>query len=177
MKALAIFDNSFRLYADSSAHRTNRPLFLPETDGGLTAIVCPAVKISRLGMHISEKFARRYFDSLTLAAMMVPTASADSPEIIDERYYAMDSAFMTGQWHEIDDFDRQHIASAGDRELEFSATGLDIDKKLSELSRFMTLKMGDCLIFASKNIKIPLNIDGRVCVSLDNKPCIDLKIK
>lgn len=174
MKALSIFPDKFRLYADSSAHRNYHPAFLPDTDGGWTALVCPYVRISRLGMNISQKFASRYYDSVGGACIFVPTTHKDDIASLDERYFAMDSAFTAGECiaptPEI-------TLSAFGRELPVDLTALGIDSTISGLSRYMTFRMGDILMFPTCSLSVPVIEGDHLTASISGLLCIDIKIK
>ncbi len=174
MKALCILPEGFRLYADSSAHRNNHPVFLPDTEGGWTAIVCPYARISRLGMNISEKFASRYYDSVGGACLFVPTRHADNLSAADECFFAMDSAFTAG---ETTDPLKPSTLSAMGAQLKIDTAELGIDSVIARLSRHMTFRMGDLLIFAKHGIHSAITEGDRVTASLDGNPCIDIKIK
>ena len=52
-------------HPDSALVLQGRPLFMPEEGEGWQAQICLAVKISRLGKNISEKFAPRYYDAVS----------------------------------------------------------------------------------------------------------------
>lgn len=174
MKALCILSEGFRLYADSSAHRNHHPVFLPDTDGGWSAVICPFVRISRLGMNISEKFAARYYDSAGGACLFMPTDGAGDPGSLDERYFAMDSAFTAG---ETVDAGQTAVLSAMGRELTVDVTALCVDRTIADLSRHMTFKMGDLLIFHSHSIKTSIAEGDRITATIDGHPCIDIKIR
>ena len=49
--------------------------------------------------------------------------------------------------------------------------------KVSELSEFSTLKMGDLLIFVSDAIAVDLAENDRLEVTIDDSPSVILKIK
>lgn len=174
MKALSIFPDKFRLYADSSAHRNFHPAFLPDCDGGWTALVCPYVRISRLGMNISEKFAGRYYDSVGVACIFVPTAHKDEIASLEERYFAMDSAFTAGEC----------VApapvitiSAFDQELTVDLPSLGIDSTIAGLSRYMTFRMGDMLMFPASSLSAPVVEGDHLTAFISGLLSIDIKIK
>lgn len=177
MKALCICDNRFRLYADSSVHRNNQPVFLPDIEGGWSVCICPAIRISRLGMHISEKFAPRYFDSVSVAALFVPAGFSDSPVDMPERFFVMDSAFATGEWLKAESPEQVFIISTNGVNAEFSAAKLNVAKTIAELSSFMTFKMGDILIYADKPFLFGIKEGDRVSAAINGTDCIDIKIK
>lgn len=177
MKALCIANGKFRLYADSSVHRNNQPVFLPEIDGSWVACVCPAVKISRLGMHISEKFASRYYDSVSAACLFLPKDLSDKLIDMPERYFVMDSAFSTGEWTKIDSPDHQFIITCREAEMQFSASSLKVDRAIVEMSTFMTFKMGDMLIFADNPLIFDIAEGEKISTLLNGSPCFEMKIK
>lgn len=178
MKTVAIFDHGFRLYADSAAHRTNQPVFLPGNPDDWTALICPAVKISRLGTHISPKFAQRYYDSVAAACLFVPSDKTEDPYRLDERYFAMDSAFATGLWTPIENHAAQMALSCGNESSNFTLDSLGVDTAISEMSQFMTLKMGDIFLFAAQPLGIKLKAEYRLLADIDgHTPGIDIKIK
>lgn len=174
MKALCILPDGFRLYADSSVHRNFQPVFLPDCEGGWTAAVCPYVRMSRLGMNISEKFAARYYDSVGGACLFMPSGGADNPLGLEERYFAMDSAFAAGNTVSPDS---PAVIASSDRQIVIDTAALGVDRTIAGLSRFMTFKTGDLLIFPAISIKTSITEGDRVTASINGSPCLDIKIK
>lgn len=177
MKAISVFENGFRLYADSSVHRSIQPVFLPDVDGGWSVAVCPCVRLSRLGMHIAEKFAPRYYDSVSAAAVFMPTDSIADPLHAGERYYAMDSAFAPGEWQPCNDRLTTYRIDFDSRTIAFTADSVAADKTIAALSSFMTFKMGDILIFPDDRICAPIAEGSRIKVEINGNQCLDIKVK
>ena len=177
MKAICDFGGRLRHYADSSAHRNRYPFFIPDTSAEWSVKICPAVKINRLGTHISEKFAPRYYDAVSAVALFMPSVSAADFANADERYFLCDSAYCCGELAAVGEADKDHVIQVGDKELTFSLASLSVDKKISELSKFVTLKIGDLLIFAEHSVDVNINEGGLLSVSLDGEEVIDVKIK
>lgn len=177
MKAICLFKEGFRLYADSAAHRNCQPIFLPDFDGGWIARICPAVRISRLGMHISRKFASRYYDAVSVAAMIVPRPMASDPFAMPERFFAMDSAYAVGCWQPLPPTESAICLSCDDRLLDFSIDGLDVDSHVHCLSEFMTFKTGDILLFADPSCEIGISEGDRLSVLYGQEKILDLKIR
>ena len=71
MKAILLGGGTMRLIADSALLRCNKPLFLDDASRWCIK-VCPAVRISRLGFYIKEKFAARYYDSVSAVGVCIP---------------------------------------------------------------------------------------------------------
>ena len=63
---------SLILTTDSSVVRDNRPVFLPELSKRWRCDFMVGYLMCRLGKSISEKFAPRYYDMMTLCVRFVP---------------------------------------------------------------------------------------------------------
>lgn len=170
-----LYQNGFRLYADSAVHRDRHPLFLPDSSHGWMAYICPCVRISRLGMNISPEFAHRYYDSIGVAAIIVPEGSEPDFASLDEQYFAMDSAYTVGEMFPCD---TNILAKAFGQEITFDAESLDVDSAIARLSCFMTFKTGDLLFFAGKGtITTPIAEGDEVVVYINKQISLDIKIK
>ena len=177
MKAICVGGDDFRLYADSAIHRNNQPVFLPDIDGGWSVCICPAVRLSRLGMHISRKFAARYYDSIGAACIFLPAGCGAKPLALSERFFAMDSAFAVGQWTSAGQADASHVIESGKFSITFSTEKLHVDATIASLSEFMTFKMGDLLLFVDQSLSYDITEGDDISVLFDSMPCIDMKIK
>lgn len=187
MKAIRILEDKItaggltlpllRLYADSAIGRDVMPLFIPDIPGGWHARICVALRVCRLGKDISQKFAMRYVDAISLVALLLP----DTDGISWDRSGALallDSAVTTGRWHECD------VASLSDIKVEVDsehrtipAAALDIATRVREVSRMATLRIGDMLIIDSTGIDLPLIPDTHIHAAIDGEPCLSLKVK
>lgn len=175
MKALALYNGSFRLYADSAAHRDRHPLFLPDNDSGWMVCICPCIRLSRLGMNIARQFAHRYYDSIGVAALLLPKRNNLDFASLDERYFAMDQAFTVG---DLFPADTQITAEAFGQTIRFDATALCADEAIASLSKFMTFKTGDMLFFADfASICSTIAEGDEIVASINTQKCIDVKIK
>ena len=177
MKTICDFGERLRHYADSSAHRNRYPFFIPDTSMEWSVKVCPAIKISRLGTHISRKFASRYYDTVSAVALFLPTKLSAEFADADERYFVCDSGYCPGESTPIGTPDTEHVISVEDKVLTFSMATLGADEKVSELSKFTTLKMGDLIIFANHALDLGISEGSQLTVSLDGKESVDVKIK
>lgn len=128
-------------------------------------------------MHISPKFAPRYFDSASVACLFTPKNIADSIIDMPERFFVMDSAFSIGEWQKIEDPDQCFNIASDAGSLIYTSGSLDAVNTVAGLSSFMTFKMGDLLIFANHMIRFDITQNIKISVSLNNSPCINLKIK
>ncbi|MDE6028229.1 MAG: hypothetical protein K2G23_09170, partial [Muribaculaceae bacterium] len=59
-------------YPDSAMVRSGNPIFLPDFNCSFSGIFYLAVKISRLGKSIAERFATRYYSEAAPAMAVFP---------------------------------------------------------------------------------------------------------
>ena len=177
MKAILIDGNRARHYADSAQQRNRQPWFVPDEGCKWVAVVCPAVRISRLGTHIAPKFAGRYYNEAAALCLFMPKDVSCDPMTADERYFMMDSAYCVGDFRPAGSADTVHVISADGREITFTMSDLDADRAVSGLSDFMTLKMGDLVIFGNRSMTVGLVENGRLDVALDGVLSVEWRIK
>lgn len=177
MKAICCLGDRLRHFADSSAHRNRHPFFIPDASAEWVARICPAIKISRLGTHISRKFASRYYDSYAAVVMFMPSSEAVDFANADERFFICDSAYCVGDSTEIGTKDAEHVISAEGKEVRFTVETLGVDETVSRLSEFSTLKMGDLIIFAENSFDIAIREGDQLTVETDGREAVDVKIK
>ena len=177
MKALFVCGDRLRHFADSAQQRNGQAWFIPDTGVEWVAVVCPAIKITRLGTHIAQKFAGRYFDSISAACIFMPATAADNIADASERFFICDSAYCIGDSVGSDDAATVHKIVVGDESLSFSCADLEVDRIISELSRFSTLKMGDLIIFGDRSLVSKVAEGDRIEVTIDGERSVSLRIK
>ena len=177
MKVIVKNGERLRHFADSSAQRNGQPWFMPDMPTGWAAIVCPAIRISRLGTHISRKFAERYYDAVSAAIMFMPAEFSSDVTRADESFFVRDSGYSMGTSAEAVDKSAVHVISIDDRSLDFSCVGVGFDEMVSEVSGICTLKMGDIIIDTSHSIVVDVAEGHHLAVELDGQSCLDLRIK
>lgn len=139
------------LLTDSSAVLPGKPLFIPEFDTQWRLVVCPAIRISRLGKFISDRFARRYYDAITAVARLIPL----SGNITGACAQAFDSAIMLGNWltltpdTPIPPVTLTHLSRM---QVTLDQYIMQVDQTIADLSKFFTLKTGDIIIPGSTDI-------------------------
>lgn len=177
MKTIFVSGERLRHFADSSLQRNGQVWFVPDTDRQWVAAIYPAIKITRLGTHIAEKFAGRYYDSVSAVSIFIPESLVEALADVPEHFFISDSAYCLGDGCEAGAADTIHDISAGGQTLTFSCGELGVDRIISEISRFATLKMGDLIIFGSRGLVSRLTEGNRFEVALDGQRSIDLRIK
>ncbi len=179
MKAILLGGDTMRLIADSALLRCNKPLFLD--DVSLWSIkVCPAVRISRLGFHIKEKFASRYYDSVSAVGVCIPNEWVSAPWASPEIYMARDNCLIEGRWLTLDERDASTRLDYSANLLSETVTlgDLGADKAIAAMSCHMTFKTGDILVFADRGIDIAASdAAGEIKTEINGYECLDFRIK
>lgn len=167
--------DSFGLIADSAINLPGRPVFLPDIPEvpAWNATFYLAVRISRLGKTIREKFAPRYFDRLSLAMRLLPVDAEG--KAIDAIAAVSDFALTLGEWTDIPE--GNFSVTANGHTMEVAGAGALICRAIERLSRITTLKIGDILL-------LPLDIPaGEVSIgdsfegSVGGEPLLNCRIR
>lgn len=163
-----------RICADSAVGRDTMPLFVPDIPLGWYARVCPAFRISRLGKHISDRFALRYIDGVTAVCLL---CSTDDVYIKSGLAAIIDSAVTTGRF-----VDWTPGMSALDIDingtiLKIDTEAISLDAAISGVSTATTLKSGDLVIFEDYGADIPLTPDAHITADIGGIQCLNLKVK
>ncbi len=141
---------------DSAVLRPGEPVFVPEPFADWRAAVAPAVRIGRLGMNIKESSARAYCEALTAFSMLTPAEGSDAACGLPP--FVLDRAFSPGNWLELPGADarlclRAELSAIGSDDVllsevrDFAVGDMQLEKVIAHISRFITLKTGDVLLF------------------------------
>ncbi len=164
------------LLTDSSISRNHRPLFLPPHHDSWVMTISPAVRVSRLGKFVAPKFARRYYDAVTLVARLRPATGVTIPASAVDT--AFDSSIVVGDWLEIpSDMSSLSLDLAGaiDREIKLD---LDlVDDILAWLSTYFMIKHGDIIIPGDLPDTLSVAVDTSLNINVNGNVCLDFKIK
>ncbi len=172
------------LIADSSITPPGRPVFLPVFADSWAAEFYFALKICRLGKDISLKFARRYFDSFTVAMRLVPVAMAEALRAAgrsDGVVSVFDNALTLGQWMPFADADAEEDApitlALNDSEIVITDPELCAAQAVETVSRFCTLKTGDIIMPFRLTPAIMVETGSRFVVSIAGHQLMGLTLK
>lgn len=167
---------------DSAVLRQSEPLFVPEPMTDWTSAVVPGVVISRLGMNIKPSKAAEYYKSLTLYHVLRPLVRQPLPWAVCDRAFSpgisIDKAMAGDQICisvSIDNISGDNIVGKSSA---FDVSELDIDNVISMMSRYMTFKTGDVILFDDKNISLgtpQLNTELRA--SINNNELLYFRFK
>ena len=141
---------------DSALQRDGRPFFIPDFASRFDYEAEIVVRICRLGRHIDQRFAHRYYDAVTVG---IDFTARDLQQRLRaegkpwDLCKGFDNSAAIGQFVSVKDIDnlqdlRFHLDIDG-QTVQKGWTGdmiFSIDQIIAFASRFFTLKMGD-LIF------------------------------
>ncbi|MDR2139294.1 MAG: fumarylacetoacetate hydrolase family protein [Tannerella sp.] len=170
-----------------AALKDGKPFFMPgfssEVHGGAALVI----KINRLGKHVAEQFAHRYYGEVTVG---IDFTACDLHRQLKDRGLpweiskAFDGAAVVGRF--------LPLSSAGDiRELEFHLdlngrtvqtghTGnliFSADEIVSRISRFFTLRMGDLIYTGTPAVTGAVHIGDRLQGYLGNCKLLDFYVR
>jgi 2-keto-4-pentenoate hydratase/2-oxohepta-3-ene-1,7-dioic acid hydratase in catechol pathway len=172
---------------DSALLKDGNPFFIPDFSRNIQYEAELVVKISRLGKNITEKFARRYYDEITMGIDF--TARDLQHELREEGYpweicKGFDHSAAIGDFISIEKFDDvqnidfslkkngETVQKDNSRNMIFG-----IDVIIAYISRFFTFKIGD-LIFTGTPAGVGnVDPDDRLEGSVQDEKLLDFKIK
>ena len=161
-------NNQFRLIPDSALLLKNRPLFRPDYVQTLHAKIALVVKINRLGKYIQEKFAPTYYDEIGFAINFYDKDCLDflvQKGFPWERATCFDGSFALSEFMKISEHigdmvtvgaycirppkmeNEKGVCNTPQQMFSIKPTIPKIPSIISELSTYMTLKIGDYIAF------------------------------
>lgn len=172
---------------DTALLRNGFPFFLPDFSEEVHYETELVVKISRLGKSIAEKFAHRYYEELTVGIdftardIQMKQKQLGLPWEIAKSF---DGSAPIGEFVSKNDFadinDINFHLDINGKTVQKGNSGdmiSSVDRIISYVSRFFTLKMGD-LIFTGTPAGVgPVSINDHLQGYLENRKVLDFKIK
>lgn len=167
--------------ADSAMINTGKPFYLPEKDKPVTVQLGIAVRISRLGKNISEKFASRYFSEYApVLHFCLPELEARLKEngLSEIAAKSFDKSLFVGDFKPLSDFSQLTLSVDRETVSEFSLEKLvcPLENVINQVSRLNTLKMGD-LILPGETPEVVLKSDTLLDVSDTRGSCFKVRVK
>lgn len=175
------------LKADSALLKKNKPFFLPDFSADIHYEAEIVLRISRLGKTVAEKYAHRYYDSITLGIdltardLQAQLSSSGMPWEISKSF---DGAAPLGEFIPLEEAGHLHnmsfrLEKNGVRVQDGNTSNLifGFDRIISHVSRFFTLKTGD-LIFTGTPAGVgPVKRNDRLTGYIGERKVIDFMIK
>ena len=179
---------------DSSLLKGGKPFFVPDHLGRIDYEAELVVRICRLGKTIPERFARRYYDAVTVGIdftardLQQKARAAGHPWTLCKGF---DGAAAIGEWLTLGDSLNVECGVLNERNLHFhldlngetvqtgqSADMLySVDELVSYISQFFTLKTGDLLYTGTPAGVGPVHIGDRLEGYIGDQKVLDLKCK
>ncbi|PID94616.1 MAG: 2-hydroxyhepta-2,4-diene-1,7-dioate isomerase [Bacteroidales bacterium] len=143
------------LKPDSAILRENKPFFIPDFSSQIEYECELVYRINRIGRHISEKFAHRYYSEVGLGVDFTARDVQNRCRQLGEPWElakAFDNSAVVGEFFSIDELaidnpisfsllkNGKTVQKATDKDMIFS-----IDKIIEYISKFFTLKIGDLI--------------------------------
>ncbi len=173
--------------ADSALLKDGKPFFVPDHLGRVDYETELAVRICRLGKGIPERFAHRYYDAVTVG---IDFTARDLQERLRaagqpwELCKGFDGAAAIGTW-----IDKDSIGDvqALDFHLEINGTTVQegftgdmifgVDRIVSFISQFFTLKTGDIVYTGTPAGAGPVSTDDHITGFLGDRKVLEFNVK
>lgn len=173
--------------ADSSLLKDRKPFFIPDELGTIEYEAEIVVRICRLGKSISERFASRYYDAVTVGIdftardLLRKLSQQGLPWDMSKSF---DGAAALGEWISKDKFLdiqrlRFHLDVNGETKQEGCTNDMinKVNEIISYISRFFTLKTGDLIYTGCPTSGFPVHINDRLEGYIEERKVLDLHCK
>ena len=173
--------------ADSSLLKDRKPFFIPDELGTIEYEAEVVVRVCRLGKSISERFAPRYYDAVTVGIdftardLLKKLSQQGLPWDMSKSF---DGAAVIGEWVSKDKFLdiqrlRFHLDVNGETMQEGCTSDMicKVDEIISYVSRFFTLKTGDLIYTGCPVSGTPVHINDRLEGYIEERKVLDLHCK
>lgn len=173
--------------ADSSLLKDRKPFFIPDELGTIEYEAEIVVRVCRLGKSISERFASRYYDAVTVGFdftardLLRKLSQQGLPWDMSKSF---DGAAALGEWVSKDKFLdiqrlRFHLDVNGETKQEGCTSDMiyKVDEIISYISRFFTLKTGDLIYTGCPTSGFPVHINDHLEGYIEERKVLDLHCK
>lgn len=171
---------------DSAILKDGKPFFIPDFSNQIEYETEIVVRIDRLGKNISEKFAPRYYNALTVGIdftardLQTELRQKGQPWEISK---AFDNSAVLGEFIPTENMDMSNIRFHMDLNGETKQTGctaemlFSINKIVSYCSQFFTLKKGDLIFTGTPSGVGPVKINDHIQGYVENEKLLDFQVK
>lgn len=173
--------------ADSSLLKDRKPFFIPDELGTIEYEAEIVVRVCRLGKSISERFASRYYDAVTVGINFTARdllRKLSQQGLPWDMSNSFDGAAVLGEWISKDKFLdiqrlRFHLDVNGETKQEGCTSDMiyKVDEIISYISRFFTLKTGDLIYTGCPTSGFPVHINDRLEGYIEERKVLDLHCK
>ena len=173
--------------ADSSLLKDGKPFFVPDHLGRVDYETEMVVRICRLGKSIPERFANRYYDAVTVGIDFTARDLQRRLRDVGQPWdlcKGFDGAAAIGEWIPKEKFlDIQalhfHLDINGKTVQEGCTSDMlfGVDRLISFISQFFTLKTGDMLYTGTPAGVGPVKIDDHLTGYLEDRKVMEFNVK
>ena len=173
--------------ADSAVLKDHKPFFIPDHMGRMDYETEIVVRISKLGKNISERFAHRYYDAVTVGIdftareLQKKLRSEGKPWDLCKGF---DGSAALGEWVSLDKFrDIQaihfHLDINGNTVQEGCTSDMlyRVDQLIAYISQYFTLKTGDILYTGTPAGVGPVHIDDHLEGYIEDRKVLEFNCK
>lgn len=173
--------------ADSALLKPGKPFFVPDHWGRIDYEAEVVVRICRLGKNISQRFAHRYYDAVTVGIdftardLQREASQNGQPWTICKGF---DGSAAIGEWVDIAKFRNVqalhfHLDKNGETVQEGCTSDMfyGVDEIIAYISEFFTLKTGDLLYTGTPAGVGPVQIGDHLDGWLEDRKVLDLNCK
>lgn len=173
--------------ADSAILNQGKPFFIPDDMGQIDYETEIVVRICKLGKNISERFAYRYYNAVTVGIDF--TARELQRRLRDasqpwELCKGFDGSAAIGEWVDIQKFRNIqalhfHLDINGETVQEGCTSEMlfHVDKIISYISKYFTLKTGDILYTGTPAGVGPVHINDHLEGFLEDRKVLEFNCK
>ena len=173
--------------ADSAVLKDHKPFFIPDHMGRIDYETEIVVRISKLGKNISERFAHRYYDAVTVGIdftareLQKKLRAGGKPWDLCKGF---DASAALGEWVSLDKFrDIQalhfHLDINGNTVQEGCTSDMlyRVDQLIAYISQYFTLKTGDILYTGTPAGVGPVHIDDHLEGYIEDRKVLEFNCK
>ncbi|MGB2514853.1 MAG: fumarylacetoacetate hydrolase family protein [Flavobacteriaceae bacterium] len=175
------------LKPDTTIGQRNTPFYIPDFSSDVHHEIEIIVKINRIGKHIQEQFAHKYYDQISVGIDFTARdlqAQLKAKGLPWEKAKAFDGAAVLGQWVPKNQFkDLQKLnfeLIKNDLSVQRANTQLmlyTIDQLIAYVSQFFTLKIGDILFTGTPAGVAAVQENDYLEGFLEGQKLLDVKVK
>jgi FAH family protein len=171
---------------ETALQRNGKPVFLPDYANPAQLEVHLAVRICRLGRHISARFASRYYDAATVIPHFIAPALWEKTQKLGLPWDAalgFDNATPLGEFVEIAPSTVSQLDFSlrvdGKEQMSGSTTQWlhHVDNVIAEVSQYFTLRRGDILLMGAPTAPIFITPDHKIETYLGETRVLSFNVK
>lgn len=172
---------------DSALLQSQKPFFIPDFTKDVHHELEIVVKINRLGKHIKKKFARKYYNSITVGIDFTARdlqKELKSKGLPWEIAKAFDGSAPIGKFIPVDQFENlQDLNFKLEKNGEPVQIGntkdmlFDIDTLIEHISKYFTLKIGDLIYTGTPAGVGPVQIGDQLAASIEGQELLRTSVK